>query len=157
MQTTAKKSSKYTQKITHVDDMMIHNLVKYLIQTHKKNHTCRWYDDTQSCKISCPNSTSYVRYKNNKFQARKLSKWFVIFISQKRSRVWTRYFTKLCIIISSTCVIFLINLHNFFVIVCTGFHEIVVCTRYVPDVLGTYLVQTTTSWKLMKTTVKKVF
>ena len=32
-----------------------------------KNHTCRWYDDTQSCKISCPNSTSFVRYKNNKF------------------------------------------------------------------------------------------
>ena len=29
-----KKSSKFTKKITHVDDMMIHNLIKYLIQTH---------------------------------------------------------------------------------------------------------------------------
>jgi hypothetical protein len=32
MQTTAKKSSKW-QKITHVDNMMIHNLVKYLVKT----------------------------------------------------------------------------------------------------------------------------
>ena len=28
-----KKSSKFTKKITHVDDRMIHNLVKYLVQT----------------------------------------------------------------------------------------------------------------------------
>ena len=28
-----KKSSKFTKQITHVDDMMIHNLVKYLVQT----------------------------------------------------------------------------------------------------------------------------
>ena len=33
VQTTIKNSSKFTKKITHVDDMMIHNLVKYLIQT----------------------------------------------------------------------------------------------------------------------------
>jgi len=33
MQTTAKKSYKFNKKITHVDDMMIHNLVKYLVQT----------------------------------------------------------------------------------------------------------------------------
>jgi hypothetical protein len=33
MQTTAKKSSKFTKKIIYVDDMMIHNLVKYLVQT----------------------------------------------------------------------------------------------------------------------------
>ena len=31
--TMAKKSFKFTKKITHVDDMMIHNLVKYLVQT----------------------------------------------------------------------------------------------------------------------------
>jgi len=29
----AKKSSKFTKTITHIDDMMIHNLVKYLVQT----------------------------------------------------------------------------------------------------------------------------
>ena len=28
-----KKLFKFTKKITHVDDMMIHNLVKYLVQT----------------------------------------------------------------------------------------------------------------------------
>jgi hypothetical protein len=38
-----------------------------------KNHTCRWYDDTQPCKIFYPNSTAFVRYKNNWFQSRKLS------------------------------------------------------------------------------------
>ena len=27
---------------------------------------------------------------------------------------------------------FLMNLYNFFAVVCTDFHEIVVCTRYVP-------------------------
>jgi hypothetical protein len=43
----------------------------------KKNHICRWYDDTQPYKISCPNSTSFIRYKNSKFQARKLSRRFV--------------------------------------------------------------------------------
>ena len=30
---TAKKLSKFIKKITHVDDMIIHNLVKYLVQT----------------------------------------------------------------------------------------------------------------------------
>ena len=33
VQTTAKKSSKFTKKITHVDDMMLYNFVKYLVQT----------------------------------------------------------------------------------------------------------------------------
>ena len=33
VQTTTKKSSKFTRKITHVGDMMIHNLLKYLVQT----------------------------------------------------------------------------------------------------------------------------
>ena len=30
---TVKKSSKFTKKITHVDDMLINNIVKYLVQT----------------------------------------------------------------------------------------------------------------------------
>ena len=33
VQTTAKKLFKFTKKIIHVDDMMIHNFVKYLVQT----------------------------------------------------------------------------------------------------------------------------
>jgi len=28
---------------------------------------------------------------------------------------------------------FLVNLDDFFVVVCTGFHEVVVCTRYVSE------------------------
>ena len=55
VQTTAKKSSKFTKKITHVDDMMLYNLVKYLVQTR----LCLW-----DIKITI-------------FQARKLSRWFV--------------------------------------------------------------------------------
>ena len=98
VQITAKKSSKFTKKITHVDDMMIHNLVKYFVQTRL-----------------------LLRYKNNKFLTNHGK--FVIFISQKRSRVWIGYFTRLCIIISSTYVIFFVNLDDIFVVVCTGFHE----------------------------------
>ena len=33
VQTTAKKLYKFIKKITHVDDMMIYNFVKYLVQT----------------------------------------------------------------------------------------------------------------------------
>jgi hypothetical protein len=46
----------------------------------------------------------------------------VFFISHKRIRVWIRYFTRLCTIISSTCVIFFC-LDDFFAMVCTSFHE----------------------------------
>ena len=98
VQTMTKKSSKFMKKITHVDDMMIHNLVKYLVQSR----------------------LSFVRYKNNKFH--------------KRSLVWTGYFTRLCIIVSSTFVIFFMNLDDFFVVVCTDFHKCLVSTRYVPHV-----------------------
>ena len=85
VQITAKKLSKFTKIITHVND-------------------------TQPYKISCSSSTSFVRYKNNKFL--------------------TNYLLR--IIISSTCVIFLVNLDDFFGVVYTDFHEVVVCTRYVP-------------------------
>ena len=80
VQITAKKSSKF-KKISHVDYMMLYNLVKYLVQTR-----LRLWD----IKIS------------------------------KISEVWTKYFTKLCIIISSICVIFLVNLDDFF---CHSLHE----------------------------------
>ena len=54
----------------------------------KKNHIFRCYDDTQSCKISCLNSTSFMRYKNNKFLTNHLdSFWLEIcyfYISQMK-------------------------------------------------------------------------
>ena len=49
------------------------------------------------------------------------------------SRVWIRYFTILYSIISSICVIFLVNLDDFFAVVCTNFHEVGFCTRYVGE------------------------
>jgi hypothetical protein len=56
---------------------------------------------------------------------------FVIFISHKWIWFWKRYFTRLCIIISSTCVIFLLNLGNFFSWFARVFTEVVVYNRYV--------------------------
>ena len=75
---------------------MIHNLVKYFVQNR-----LRLWD---------------IKITNFKLKS-------CIFISHKRSRFWTRYFTRLCIIISSICVIFLVNLDDFFAVICTGFHE----------------------------------
>ena len=63
MQITVKMLSKFTKKITHIDDMMIHNFVKYFVQTLE------------------------------------ILEILEIFISHKRSRVWTRYFTRLYSII----------------------------------------------------------
>ena len=68
------------------------NLYKLWQNSHlnsPKNDTCRWYDDTQLCKISCLNSTSFVRYKNNKFLTNYLDSflaWNLLFyISQTQS------------------------------------------------------------------------
>ena len=91
MQITAKRSSKFTKKITHIDDMMIHIFVKYSVQTR-----LRLWD----IKI-----TNFLK--------------FVIFISHKQSWVWRRYFTRLCIIISSTYAIFSWIIWFF----CCGLHE----------------------------------
>ena len=98
IQTMTKKSYKFMKKITHIDDMMIHNLVKYLVQTQ-----LRLWDLLLSGQL--------VGLK------------FVILISHKRSWVWTWYFARLCIIISSTYVIFFVNLDDFFAVVCMNFHE----------------------------------
>ena len=45
VQTTTKKSSKFIKKITHVDDIMIYNLVKYLVQTRLRlwDEICYFY------------------------------------------------------------------------------------------------------------------
>ena len=115
MQTTAKKSSKFTKKITHLDDMMVHNLVKYLVQTRLR---FRLLDikRTNFKSGSCPNDLLEICY---------------FYISQTKSSL-DKIFFKLCIIISSICVIFLVNLDDYFVMVCTGFYEVVLYTRYVP-------------------------
>ena len=93
------------KKNTHIDDMMIHNLVKYLVQTR----LCLWDIKITNFKPeSCPDDLLEICY---------------FYISHKWSWVWTRYFARLCIIISSTCVIFLVNLDDFFAVVYTGFYK----------------------------------
>ena len=42
-----------------------------------------------------------------------------------------QYFTRSCVIISFACVIFLVNLDDFFIVVCTGFHSSLVSIAYV--------------------------
>jgi len=110
MQTTTKKLSKFTKKITYVDDMMIHNLVKYLVQTRL-----------------------HLSDKNNKFLTNHLDTGlkFVLFISHRRNRVWTIFYKVVYHHIIYMCDFF-VNLDDFFTVVCTGFHEVMVCTRYVP-------------------------
>ena len=108
----AKKSSKFIKKITHIDDMMIHNFIKYFVQT--RLHL--W-----DIKITI--------FKSESCQDDLL----VIFISHKRSRVWTKYFARLCIIISSICVILLVNLDEFLLWFARVFTKIAVSTRYVPQ------------------------
>ena len=76
VQTMTKKSFKFTKKITHVDDMMIHNLVKYPVQTRLRLWDIKITNFNKSC-------GQLVGLK------------FVIFISHKRSRVWTKYFYKI--------------------------------------------------------------
>ena len=59
VQTTAKKSSKFTKKFIHVDDMMIYSLVKYLVQTR----FCLWDIKITNFKPeSCPNDMLEICY-----------------------------------------------------------------------------------------------
>ena len=78
-------------------------------------------NDTQFCKISCPNSTSSMRYKNNKF----LTFWLEIcyfYISQTKSSLGKIFYNIIYQHIIYMCD-FLVNLDDFFAVVCTGFHE----------------------------------
>ena len=115
-----KKAVQIHQKITHIDDMMIHNIVKYLVQT--RLHL--WNIKTTNFKPeSCPDDLLEICY---------------FYISQTKSSL-DNIFKRLCIIISSTCVIFLVNLDNIFIVVYKSFHEVVVSTRYVPINLSAIL------------------
>ena len=70
------------------------NLYKLWQNSHlnsQKNDTCRWYDDTQLCKISCLNSTSSVRYKKTNFRPGScpdnLFEIYYFYISQTKSNL----------------------------------------------------------------------
>ena len=101
----------------------------------QKNHTYRWYDDKQPCKISCPNSTSFVRYKNNKYLTNHLDNfltWNLFFLYLTDEVEFGQDILQCCLSSYHLYVWFFCEFRLFFVIVCTDFHEVVVCTRYVP-------------------------
>jgi len=104
MQTMAKKSSKFTKKITHIDDMMIHNFIKYLVQTRLR----LWDMKITNFKPeSCPNDLLEIYYFHISLKESSLDKIFYKIVYHH-------------IIYMSD---FLVNLDNFFVMICTGFHE----------------------------------
>ena len=113
VQTMVKKSSKL-KKITHVDDMMMHNFVKYLVQT--RFHL--WNIKRTNFKPeSCPNDLLEIYYFYLTNEVEFGQDILQDCVSSYHLHVW----------------FFLMNLDNFFVVVCMGFHEVVVCTRYVPN------------------------
>ena len=77
-----------------------------------QNHTCRWYDDTQPCKISYPNSTLFV-----------LLEICYFYISQTKLNLDKKFYKVVYHHIIYMCGFF-VNLNNFFTVVCTSFHEV---------------------------------
>ena len=113
VQTTAKKSSKFAKKITHVDDMMIHNLVKHFVQTRLR----LWDIKTTNFKpTSCPDDLLEICYFNISQTKLSLDKIFYKVMYHHIIYMWD----------------FFVNLDNFFVMVCMSFHKNLVFTRYVP-------------------------
>ena len=111
MQTTAKKSSKF-KKITHIDDMMIHNFVKYLVQT--RLHL--WDMKITNFKPgSCPDDLLEIYYFHISLKESSLDKIFYKIV----------YHHIICMYD------FLVILDDFFVVVCTSFYEDFVSTRHV--------------------------
>ena len=100
--------------------MMVHNFVKYLVQT--RLHL--WYIKRTNFKPgSCPNDLLEICY---------------FYISQMKSSLEKIFYKIVYHHIIYMCD-FLVNLDDFFAIICMGFHEVVVCTRYVP-IFGAYSV-----------------
>ena len=103
VQTMTKKSSKL-KKITCLDDMMIHNLVKYLVQTW----LYLWDIKRTNFKPgSCPDDLLKICY---------------FYISQTKSSLDKIFYKVMYHHIIYMCD-FLVNLDEFFVVVCTDFHE----------------------------------
>ena len=113
VQTMVKKLFKL-KKITHVDDMMMHNFVKYLVQT--RFHL--WDIKRTNFKPgSCPNDLLEIYYFYLTNEVEFGQDILQDCVSSYHLHVW----------------FFLMNLDNFFIVVCMDFHKVVVCTRYVPN------------------------
>ena len=110
----AKKSSKFTQKITHVDDMIIHNLVKYLVQTRLR----LWDIKITNFKSeSCPNDLLEICY---------------FYISQKKSSLEKIFYKIVYHHIIYMCDFFGEFRWLFFLWFARVFTKVVVSTRYGP-------------------------
>jgi len=102
--------------------MMIHNLVKYLRL---------WAIKITNFKPeSCPDDLLEICY---------------FYISQTKSSLDKIFYKIVYHNIIYMCDFFLVNLDDFFAVVCTGFHEVVVCTRYVPH-LFSFSLPTVIEW-----------
>ena len=80
-----------------------------------------------------------MRYKNNKFLTNHLDNflaWNLLFLSHKQSRVCTRYFIRLCIIILSICVVFFGEFRRPF---CCGLHKFSQKLWLPPDMFPVFL------------------
>ena len=125
----AKNSSKFIKTITHIDDMMIHNPVKYFFT----------------------NSTPFVRYKNNKFLTNYLDNflaWNLFFLYLTDKVEFGQDILQGYVSSYHLDMWFFFNLDDFFVMVCTSFHEVVVCTRYIPFQGTTFLFLENYCWWL---------
>ena len=99
MQITAKNSSKFTKKITHVDDMIIHNLIKYSVQTLLHLWDIKITNSLQiSRNLLFLYLTNEVEFGQDILQD---------CVSSYHLYVW----------------FFFVNLDDFFTVVCTSFHE----------------------------------
>jgi len=108
-----KKSSKFTKKITHVDDMMIHNFVKYLVQTRLN----LWDIKITNFKPeSCPDDLLEIYY---------------FYISKTKSNLDKIFYNIVYHHIIYMCDFFR-EFRWFFFMIYTSFYESLVSTRYVP-------------------------
>ena len=101
----------------------------------QKNHTYRWYDDKQHCKISCPNRLRLWDIKRTNFKPGScpdnLLEICYFYISQTKSSLNKIFYKVVYHHIIYMCDFF-VNLDDFFIIICICFHENSVCIRYVP-------------------------
>ena len=99
-----KKSSKFTKKITHVDDMMKHNLVKYSVQSWLRLWNIKIINFKPT---SCLDDLLEICYFCISQTKLSLDKIFY--------KIVYHHIIYMCD--------FFVNLDDFFTVICTGFHE----------------------------------
>ena len=95
-----KKLSKFTKKISHIDDMMIHNFVKYLVQTQ-----FRLWD---------------IKITNH---LDNLLAWNLLFLYLTNEVEFGQDILQGCVSSYHLHVCFFVNLDDYFAMIYTGFHK----------------------------------